>query len=622
MVAKQLRPYQSRIVDDIGHANAIVKMPTGSGKTIVAAELVARHLSRDTQRLAIFLVPTKELVDQQARVVEQWCSQAKVSRYMGGMAPPSVECGRVCLVSTPQAFLILQTQEPSSFGWHRIGIIIFDEVHHLLKDHPYRHISLSLTHSDVLEKNSNNPIQILGLSASLTYDIHENAIKNTLNRICRDLHVTMMVSPSLQELKDGGYVPPYGDNTILERSSETPEGVVPARDRKPHLMHDTFMRRIRNGSATAFSKKVWAVLKVLEQEAKMEHPGFLSPLKQVRLSSWEEYAHELARKKRLQPTFRLLEVWYVALRVLVQTWEEEELLVMQWLKMENALSGVSCPEADGIRRLIEQPENFYKFGRLRFHLQSQKKDKFRCIVFVQQRLTAAVLAHFINSDPELQASGLKAGFVASRGSKITPSYKITNSLTQSTIDAFRSNKLNVLVATSVIEEGFDVPEANVVISYDHMKDSVELCQRSGRAREQDSSIVILDERPDRPLTVLESARTLQDTITEAYEPSHSAVDQKAEEEKERQRERSARKGVLQDHKKCTNIPVQALNEYAKKTKALVLENYSVDWGEFTCKLTYRSHLRRFEVEGRGASKKAAKKEASQTMLEMLRQNCG
>jgi ERCC4-related helicase len=92
-----------------------------------------------------------------------------------------------------------------------------------------------------------------------------------------------------------------------------------------------------------------------------------------------------------------------------------------------------------------------------------------------------------------------------------------------------------------------VPAANVVISYDHMKDSVELCQRSGRARQQDSSIVILDERPDRPLSALETARNVQDDIVARYEPSTApSVDQGAERTSQLSREHTAYRFIFVD----------------------------------------------------------------------------
>ena len=68
-MVNSLRPYQARVVNSIGSANAIVKMPTGSGKTLVAAELMKRHLQQHPGLACLFLVPTQDLVDQQADVV-------------------------------------------------------------------------------------------------------------------------------------------------------------------------------------------------------------------------------------------------------------------------------------------------------------------------------------------------------------------------------------------------------------------------------------------------------------------------------------------------------------------------------------------------------------------------
>ena len=70
----ELRPYQEKVVNEIGYENAIVKMPTGSGKTFVAAEFLLRRLiKRDIDaiaRSALFLVPTCDLVTQQTKAIK------------------------------------------------------------------------------------------------------------------------------------------------------------------------------------------------------------------------------------------------------------------------------------------------------------------------------------------------------------------------------------------------------------------------------------------------------------------------------------------------------------------------------------------------------------------------
>lgn len=455
----QLRTYQTRILASIGNANAILKMPTGSGKTIVAAQLVNTKLDDDNSRAALFLVPTRDLVDQQSSVLESWCHGAQVLRFTGGMADPQQdeEEGPVCIVSTPEAFLSLQKREKDAFGWHAFGIVVFDEVHHVLKEDPYRRIALRLLawHEGQMGPEDQK-VQIIGLSASLTYHVTKAKVTSTLNRLCSELSIEKMVSPSMYELEAGGYVPQHGRNVELERSSEVPEGVLPKGLRKDHLMYSEFMKRVETNTATAFSLKVWSVVKQLEDEAAAADPHFHSPLSNPKLMSWEQHANDMAYSQPWnEEIFRLLETWYTGLRLLVQTWEEQELLVMQWLKMKNDFDLVVCQELQEIQGMAENPENFYRLGRLRFHLHEKRKMKqesFKCVVFVQQRIAAVILSHYINTDPHLQTLGLKSGFVTGRYSKITPSLKVTKRMARDTITQFRSGEINVIVATKVLEE--------------------------------------------------------------------------------------------------------------------------------------------------------------------------
>lgn len=254
-----LRRYQQKIVDSIlGDeqqsvlgSNAIVKMPTGSGKTVVAATLVNKIPGN-----SLFFVPTVDLVEQQANVLKTWCEDTlEVHEFHGGITdPPAVPKRKSSLVSTPQAFLSLQRRRSGQFGWEKFRLVVFDEVHHVLKDHPYRVIALSLKHWRESQQEHHTQ-QLIGMSASLTYSVDDRGIQNSLNRLCYELNVDKMISPSVSELVDGGYVPPHGENVEVENTRESiPDDVVPMEDRKPHLMHQMFMNRIQKGTATELSK--------------------------------------------------------------------------------------------------------------------------------------------------------------------------------------------------------------------------------------------------------------------------------------------------------------------------------------------------------------------------------
>lgn len=69
---------------------------------------------------------------------------------------------------------------------------------------------------------------------------------------------------------------------------------------------------------------------------------------------------------------------------------------------------------------------------------------------------------------------------------------------QDTIRRFKGSNLlpgekeiNILVATSVIEEGLDVTNCNVVISYNITKSLRAFIQIKGRARREDSKYIVL-----------------------------------------------------------------------------------------------------------------------------------
>ena len=60
-----------------------------------------------------------------------------------------------------------------------------------------------------------------------------------------------------------------------------------------------------------------------------------------------------------------------------------------------------------------------------------------------------------------------------------------------TIEDFKKKNLNLLVATSVAEEGFDMPECNLVIAFNEIKSIQSFIQIKGRARKKNSKFLIM-----------------------------------------------------------------------------------------------------------------------------------
>jgi hypothetical protein len=286
------------------------------------------------------------------------------------------------LVSTPAAFLSLQQRGKKDFSWPTFGLTIFDEeVHHVLKDHPYRHIALRV--KDWLSAEISNKIQVIGLSASLTYAVGDSSITATLNRIGRELRIEKMISPSTAELEEGGYVSQHGRSVEVESAADVPEGVIPKADRKPHDMYRLFVARVQTKQATEFSQDVWSVIAEMETMAKSLWSEFKSPLSKNKLSSWEEYANKMAAQTP-HDVLHKLEIWYTGLCILVPTWKEEQHLVLLWLRMNKAFDFEVNRSRTAFQKLLQQaenPSNFLKLDRLCVHLKEKyrlKGNAFRC----------------------------------------------------------------------------------------------------------------------------------------------------------------------------------------------------------------------------------------------------
>lgn len=66
-----------------------------------------------------------------------------------------------------------------------------------------------------------------------------------------------------------------------------------------------------------------------------------------------------------------------------------------------------------------------------------------------------------------------------------------------TIRNFRQGTLNLLISTSVAEEGLDIPECNLVVRYGLLTNEIAQQQASGRARAKDSKYSVVAQKGGR-----------------------------------------------------------------------------------------------------------------------------
>lgn len=155
-------------------------------------------------------------------------------------------------------------------------------------------------------------------------------------------------------------------------------------------------------------------------------------------------------------------------------------------------------------------------------LREESGPSFTGIVFVEQRAVVAALAEYLTSDPECSQIFNIGTFVGgSNSSKKKSNIGDINDLKgqQQTLDDFRIGKKNLIIATSVLEEGIDISSCQTVICFDAPLNLVSFVQRRGRARKKDSKYIILladDDDKGEPA----KWNQLEDRMRAAYEDEY------------------------------------------------------------------------------------------------------
>lgn len=201
------------------------------------------------------------------------------------------------------------------------------------------------------------------------------------------------------------------------------------------------------------------------------------------------------------------------------------------------------------------------------------------IVFATERATVAVLSHILSVHPRTRHR-YRVGAVV--GTSKVPGRR-TDFLDLSrkeyikSLDDFRSGRKNLLVATSVLEEGIDVPACNLVVCFDKPSNLKSFIQRRGRARMSASKLCILVEDPSDG-----SARewqSLERIMKEKYE------DEARENERLREIERGddAATGdypVLRDEETGAQLTIHDAKQHLEHFCATLSTRKFVDWSPF------------------------------------------
>ncbi|KAI6036993.1 hypothetical protein BKA83DRAFT_4170530 [Pisolithus microcarpus] len=185
------RKYQEEIFIRAQSSNIIAALDTGSGKTYISVLLIKWIVLQPHARgkVVVFLVPKVALVEQQAAFITSQ-TPLRVRKFHGRLDLELSDRanwkaafeGADVVVMTAQIFLNVLTH--SHWSIDRVSLIIFDECHHTRKNHAYNGIMREYFQADPAERP-----KIFGMTASPIWNPKD--AEGSLQTLERNLNATV-----------------------------------------------------------------------------------------------------------------------------------------------------------------------------------------------------------------------------------------------------------------------------------------------------------------------------------------------------------------------------------------------------------------------------------------------
>ena len=124
----------------------------------------------------------------------------------------------------------------------------------------------------------------------------------------------------------------------------------------------------------------------------------------------------------------------------------------------------------------------------------QEQSTLQGIIFVQTRAEVAALFHILSLHPRTRGQfriGTMVGTSNHSCRAKNVGELIDINAQKHTLSLFKNGVLNLVIATSVLEEGIDVPACNMVVCFQKPANLKSFVQRRGRARHRESKLILL-----------------------------------------------------------------------------------------------------------------------------------
>ncbi|ELR09652.1 hypothetical protein GMDG_04143 [Pseudogymnoascus destructans 20631-21] len=485
-----IRDYQYSITKNGLFNNTLVALPTGLGKTFIAATIMLNYYRWTKDSQIVFMAPTKPLVAQQvdacfyiagiprssttmltgeispALRAEEWAS-----KRVFFMTPQTLENDLRTGLADPKKIVLLVVDEAHRATGNYSYVKVIEFMRRFTKS--FRILALTATPGSSVEAVQEviNGLEIskVEIRTEESIDIQQYVHQRNIDQVILDpseeiVKVQDLLSRTLKPLVDQL----CGHNAYYNRDplSLTPFGMLKAQE--------TWLKSPAGKSANfglkGMMRSLFTVLAGVSHGIKLLNfhgvGPFFQTMKDFRSEAEERGAKPGKYKKQIMdsPHFKKMMD-----------------LVNMWINKDDF---VGHPK---LTYLCDTVLNHFLDAGDGRREDGAPPSTTRIIVFCEYRGSAEEVARVLNRHAPMVRASV---FVGQAGTKHSDG--MNQAMQIETIRKFKEGIFNVIVATSIGEEGLDIGQVDLIVCYDASSSPIRMLQRMGRTgRKRAGNIVLL-----------------------------------------------------------------------------------------------------------------------------------
>lgn len=464
----EARLYQQLLAGDVlKKGNTMIVAPTALGKTIVAVLVASDRLEKVKNSKILILSPSKPLAIQHESSFKEFLTVPCTSITGAVKTDERVKRWEESQVisATPQT--VESDLLNGRYSLKDVSLIVFDECHHAVGSYSYVYLA-----SRYVKESKFN--LVLGLTASPGSD------KSKIKEVCENLFIQNIVVKSEDDDDVRPYFNPVKIDWVKVKMSEELEKIKESVNKalkirlkglknmgviktvsvsKVDILKARGRVQNRIGRSANPPKECFQAISVLSAVINIQHS--LELIETQGVSTFNKYISRLRKKKTKAAKSLLLDDNFGrAVRLAFDAerngWEHPKLR-----KLTNIL-----------KKELSVDSKQTKLQSTRY-VKNIDENSSKIIVFTQYRDTLEMI------HDKLEKEGIKSakffGQAAKDGEK-----GLTQKEQKNIIKSFKKGEFDVLISTSVAEEGIDIPAVDLVILYEPVPSEVRMIQRRGR----------------------------------------------------------------------------------------------------------------------------------------------